>query len=101
MSFEKKIMELKELQKRKNLFLFGFENPEKDVYEKILKVVSYLFDGNSTIEGINYQIKNGWLYVYGKQLNKEKVIQLNFKPHKEGYVKKLFTEKNKFIFKIN
>ena len=100
MSFGKEIEKIRNLNKEKNLFLFGFENPEKDIDNKILKVVQYLFDGYSVVEGINYKIEKGWLFVTGENLNEKKVTQLRFKPYKNGFVKKIFKNK-KFIFKIS
>ncbi len=100
MSFREEIKKLKELNKKRNKFLFGFENPEKNTIDKVLKVVQYLFDGYPVVEGINYKLEKGWLFVTDKDLNKQKIVQLGFKPYKNGFVKKIFKDKN-FIFKIN
>jgi len=101
----KKIEEIKKLSKEKNLFLYGFENPEKDVGDKVLKVVQYLFDGSVVVEGINYKLEQGWLFVTGANINEQKTIQLGFKNHitkegEKGYTRKVFNNKNQFVFKI-
>ena len=101
MSFGKEIKEIKKLNEEKNLFLFGFENPEKNTIDKVLKVVQYLFDGYPTIEGVNYKLEKGWLYATGANLNEQKIVQLGFKPYKTGFVKKIFNKNNQFVFKID
>jgi len=98
--FKKEIEKIKKMNEEKNLFLYGFKNPEKGIGNKILKVVQYLFDGYSVVEGINYKLEKGWLFVTGKNLNEQKIVQLGFKPYKNGFVKKLFTDNNQFVFEI-
>ena len=98
MSFGKEIEEIKNLCIQRDVNLFGFwSNGQFDELSyKIQKLVSYLFDGSRGY----YQVKKGWLFIKGHGLNIEKIRKLGFFKHKDGYVKKIFNEKNEFIFKI-
>jgi len=81
----------------RNIKLFGFDVKDKfnQLSYDIQRVISYLCDG---IIG-DYKLEKGWLWINEKDINKEKAIQLKFKPYKGGYVKKVFKNKQ-FIFKI-
>jgi len=98
--FKKEIEKIKKMNEEKNLFLYGVKKPEKDIGNKILKVVQYLFDGYSVVEGVDYKLEKGWLYVVGSNLNEQKIAQLKFKSYKNGYIRKVFNKNNQFVFKI-
>ena len=88
--FKKKIEELKELQKKRNQSLYGVEKTPKGIEEKILKIIKYLFWGCPVIDGVDYTLKKGWLFVRANYaLDEIRAKELGFKPHKDGYVKKI------------